>query len=126
MRRRCIVATRPGLNAPWRSAWWQDEPACCELLAGVHTSLCSARLLRLRPASTIHEHYDHDLGPPGRYLRLHIPLLSPPDVAFLLNGLRVPMQPGECWFRDLSRPRRVNNCSNLPRIHLVLNCLPQK
>ena len=115
----------PGLGAPCRSAWWQDEPAWHEVLGNFQTSLRSARLLRLGPGSTIHEHCDHDLGQPGSDLRLHIPLLSPPGVAFLLDGLQVPMQPGECWFLDLSRPHRVSNSSSLPRIHLVLDCLPK-
>jgi hypothetical protein len=116
----------PGLGEPRRSAWWQDEPAWHEVLGNFQNSLRSARLLRLGPGSTIHEHCDHDLGQPGSDLRLHIPLLSPPGVAFLLDGLQVPMQPGECWFLDLSRPHRVSNSSNLPRIHLVLDCLPQE
>ena len=116
----------PGIGAPLRSAWWQDEPAWHEVLGNFQSSLRSARLLRLGPGSTIHEHCDHDLGQPGSDLRLHIPLLSPPGVAFLLDGLQVPMQPGECWFLDLSRPHRVNNSSGLPRIHLVLDCLPQE
>ncbi len=115
----------PGLGAPRRSAWWQGEPAWHEVLGNFQTSLRSARLLRLGPGSTIHEHCDHDLGQPGSDLRLHIPLLSPPGVAFLLDGQQVPMQPGECWFLDLSRPHRVSNSSSRPRIHLVLDCLPQ-
>ncbi len=115
----------PGRGAPRRTTWWQDEPAWRELLAGFQTSLRSARLLRLGPNSTIHEHCDHDLGQRDSDLRLHIPLLSPPGVAFVLDSLEVPMRPGECWFLDLSRPHRVSNCSSSPRIHLVLDCLPQ-
>lgn len=111
----------PGLGAPRCSAWWQGE-----VLGNFQNSLRSARLLRLGPGSTIHEHCDHDLGQPGSDLRLHIPLLSPPGVAFLLEGLRVPMQPGECWFLDLPHPHRVSSSSNLPRIHLVLDCSPQE
>jgi len=115
----------PGHGAPRRSAWWQGDAVWHELLAGFGDALRSARLLRLGPGSRIHEHCDHDLGLPGSDLRLHIPLLSPPGVEFLLDGLQVPMQPGECWFLDLSRPHRVSNASRLPRIHLVLDCLPQ-
>lgn len=116
----------PGFGAPRHSAWWQDEPAWQQLLAAFRNSLRSARLLRLGPGSTIHEHCDHDLGQPGSDLRLHLPLLGPPGVEFLLDGLQVPMQPGECWFLDLSRPHRVSNPSSLPRVHLVLDCLPQE
>lgn len=115
----------PGRGAPRRSAWWRDEPAWHEVLGHFQTSLRSARLLRLGPGSAIQEHCDHDLGLPGSDLRLHIPLLSPTGVEFLLDGLQVPMRPGECWFLDLSRPHRVTNPSGSPRVHLVLDCLPQ-
>jgi hypothetical protein len=121
-----LLPLAPGRGAPRRSAWWQGEPAWHEVLGKFQNSLRSARLLRLGPGSIIHEHCDHDLGQPGSDLRLHIPLLSPPGVEFLLDGLQVPMQPGECWFLDLSRPHRVSNPSSLPRIHLVLDCLPQE
>jgi hypothetical protein len=115
----------PGRGAPRRSTWWQDEPAWHAVLDIFQTSLRSARLLRLGPGSSIHEHCDHDLGAPGSDLRLHIPLLSPPGVEFLLDGLQVPMELGECWFLDLSRSHRVSNPSSLSRVHLVLDCLPQ-
>jgi DNA-binding phage protein len=116
----------PGFGTPRRSAWWQSEPAWHEVLGNFKSSLRSARLLRLGAGSIIHEHCDHDLGQPGSDLRLHIPLLSPPGVEFLLDGQQVSMQPGECWFLDLSRPHRVSNSSSLPRVHLVLDCLPQE
>ena len=33
------------------------------------------------------------------------------------------MQEGECWYLDLSLPHRVQNRSNVDRIHLVVDCL---
>lgn len=112
----------PGQGAPRSSGWWHAEPAWSELFATLHTPILSARLLRLGPCSRIHEHRDYDLGQPGNPLRLHVPLLSPAEVEFLLDGRRVPMRPGECWFLDLSRPHRVENPGTRERIHLVLDC----
>ncbi|MNR24994.1 Aspartyl/Asparaginyl beta-hydroxylase [compost metagenome] len=43
---------------------------------------------------------------------------------FLVDGLQVPMHPGECWFLDLSRPHRVDNPGPGERVHLVLDCQP--
>ena len=59
---------------------------------------------------------------PDSDLRLHVPLLSPAGVEFLVDGLQAPMQPGECWFLDLARPHRVDNPGPGQRIHLVLDC----
>ncbi|MDH4568068.1 aspartyl beta-hydroxylase [Pseudomonas sp. BN414] len=114
----------PGQGAPVRSGWWQREAAWNDLLDAFHATVRSARLLRLGPGSRIHEHCDPDLGVPGSDLRLHVPLLSPPGVEFLVDGLQAPMQPGECWFLDLSRPHRVDNPGPGERIHLVLDCQP--
>lgn len=114
----------PGQGVPMRSDWWQQNPAWHRLLETFQTTLHSARLLRLGPGSRIREHRDPDLGLPGSVLRLHVPLLSPAGVEFLVDDLQVPMQPGECWFLDLSRPHRVDNPSPSERIHLVLDCQP--
>jgi hypothetical protein len=107
------------LRAPWRQdVRWQQG------LRGLPLEIVCARLLRLGPGGRIHEHRDYDLGEPDADLRLHIPLLSPPQVDFLLDGQRMPMAAGECWFLDLSRPHRVDNRDTQARIHLVLDCRP--
>lgn len=117
------VPLAPGQGAPRPLGWWQQEPAWHAVLAPFGAALQAARLLRLGEGARIHEHRDPDLGRPGGCLRLHIPLLSPPGVEFLVDGLQVPMRAGECWFIDLSRPHRVSNSGPGERIHLVLDCL---
>jgi hypothetical protein len=109
----------PLLRAPWlRDVRWQQG------LHGLPLEIVSARLLRLGPGGQIHQHRDYDLGGPDADLRLHIPLLSPPHVDFMLDGQRMPMAAGECWFLDLSRPHRVDNRDTRARVHLVLDCRP--
>jgi len=109
----------PLLRAPWlRDVRWQQG------LRDLPLDIVSARLLRLGPGGQIHEHRDYDLGGPDADLRLHIPLVSPPHVDFMLDGQRMPMAAGECWFLDLSRPHRVDNRDTQARIHLVLDCRP--
>ena len=53
-----------------------------------------------------------------------MPLVSPADVDFFLDGQIIPMTAGECWFLDLARPHRVVNRSAHSRVHLVLDCRP--
>ncbi|POA28124.1 MULTISPECIES: aspartyl/asparaginyl beta-hydroxylase domain-containing protein [unclassified Pseudomonas] len=110
---------KPVLRAPWLlDGRWQRA------LQELPLDIVSARLLKLGPGSRIHEHRDYDLEEPEADLRLHIPLLSPPNVDFLLDGLRMPMEAGECWFLDLSRPHSVDNRDSRERVHLVIDCRP--
>jgi hypothetical protein len=119
-----LTELSPGRGQPqWRTPWLRDG-RWQQALRDLPLELVSARLLRLGPGGQIHEHRDYDLGSPDADLRLHIPLLSPARVDFLLDGQRMPMQAGECWFLDLSRPHRVDNHDHLPRVHLVLDCRP--
>jgi len=114
----------PGRGAPVLREPWMRDPRWRQALHALALDIVSARLLRLGPGGRIHEHRDHDLGAPDADLRLHIPLLSPPQVDFLLDGQRMPMAAGECWFLDLSRPHSVVNHDSSERIHLVLDCRP--
>jgi len=44
-------------------------------------------------------------------------------VAFYLAGQRVPLMPGECWYVNVNLPHRVDNQSDLDRVHLVIDCV---
>jgi hypothetical protein len=100
---------------------------CCPHIAEAVTMLqCplkSVRLLKLTGGSSIREHRDDDLGWEAGEVRLHVPIVTSPDVEFFLNGQRVVMHEGEYWYLDLSLPHRVENRSKVDRIHLVIDCL---
>lgn len=81
----------------------------------------SARLMRLEPGSSIHEHRDLDLDSTSAMIRLHIPITTNRDVEFLLNGTSVPMREGECWYLRLSDPHSVANRGATDRVHLVVD-----
>ena len=104
-----------------------DTPllARCPALAGVLRSLeCpvgSARLMKLTPGSVIKPHRDHDLDPEHGRARLHVPVATNRDVDFRLNGTRVVMEAGECWFLRLSDEHSVANRGASDRIHLVID-----
>lgn len=124
------IALRAYEDAPTPLAPGQGETratAYCDAfwlaqLATLKVELCSVRLLRLGPGGSIREHRDYDLGAPDGNLRLHVPIVTDAQVDFLLDGRKVPMQAGECWFLDLSRPHRVENHGGSSRIHLVIDC----
>lgn len=119
-----VTELSPGHGQPVHRAPWTADSRWQEALHDWPLEIVSARLLRLGPGGRIHEHRDYDLGGPDADLRLHVPLLSPPDVVFFLDGHIIPMAAGECWFLDLARPHRVVNRSAHSRVHLVLDCRP--
>jgi hypothetical protein len=94
-----------------------------EVLAAFQCPLKSVRLLRLAPGSIIREHSDFDLGEELGEVRLHVPVVTNPDVEFYLAGTRVAMDAGECWYLDLSLPHRVQNRGAVERVHLVVDCV---
>ncbi len=79
------------------------------------------RLLRLDPAAAIKEHRDYDLGYAQGEVRLHVPVVTNPEVQFHLRNRRVIMAPGECWYLDLGHPHRVVNGGDSARVHLVID-----
>lgn len=103
---------------------WLTDPRWQQGLHALQVDIRNARLMRLGPHSHIHEHRDYDLGGPDADMRLHIPLLTPEQVDFMLESRRVPMQAGECWFLDLDRAHSVDNHDSSPRVHLVIDCRP--
>lgn len=95
-------------------------PYIAEVLSQFKTRLYSARLMRLGSGSRIKEHRDHDLDAEAGTVRLHIPMATNPEVRFLLNGTRVIMEEGTCWYLRLSDPHAVSN-DGPDRIHLVVD-----
>jgi hypothetical protein len=93
------------------------------LLRGLQCELESVRLLRQAAGGEIKTHRDQGLGYADGVFRIHIPLMTNPEVAFVVAGKRLPLQPGECWFADFSQPHSVHNHGDTERIHLVIDCL---
>ncbi|HYM01967.1 MAG TPA: aspartyl/asparaginyl beta-hydroxylase domain-containing protein [Stellaceae bacterium] len=113
---------------PVPGARYVDMPALAKLpsirraLGRFACPLQSVRLLRLGPGAHILEHRDYGLGFDEGTIRLHVPLQTAADVEFYVDGERVTMGEGECWYLDLGLPHRVQNHGAQERIHLVLDC----
>lgn len=100
-----------------------QAPYFRELLASFECTLLAARLMRLAPGSTIKEHRDADLAFEYGVVRLHIPIVTNPQVGFWLNGRRVVMEPGTLWYLRLADPHRVVNDGASDRVHLVIDAV---
>ncbi|MEI9927474.1 MAG: aspartyl/asparaginyl beta-hydroxylase domain-containing protein [Sphingomonas sp.] len=91
------------------------------VLAAFACPLSCVRLMRLTPGSVIKEHRDDDLAAELGWARLHVPVVTNPDVEFLLNGMPVPMAAGEAWYVRLADRHSVANRGASDRVHLVID-----
>ena len=91
-----------------------------------NTDVTLIRLLRLAPGSVVDEHTDPTLSLEieKSVIRLTIPILNKDKVEFFLNGIPVPMQPGECWYLRLTDPHKVTNHGETERINLTIDMIP--
>ena len=94
-----------------------------EVLAMLRCQHQAVRFLRLRAGSIIKEHRDHELGFEDGEVRLHIPVITNPQVEFVLNRIRIVMAEGECWYLNVNQPHHVANHGAMDRIHLVIDCV---
>ncbi|MDB4383947.1 aspartyl/asparaginyl beta-hydroxylase domain-containing protein [bacterium] len=92
-----------------------------EVLAQFECPLLAVRLMKLTAGSEIKEHTDHDLSLEDGTVRLHVPVVTHQDIEFYLNGERVVMQEGDCWYLKLSEPHAVKNPTSMDRVHLVID-----
>jgi hypothetical protein len=98
-------------------------PAIAAVLTAFECPLESVRLMRLGAGSVIKTHRDHDLDVEHGRARLHVPIATNPGVDFRLNGARVVLAEGECWYLRLSDPHSVTNGGDRDRVHLVVDAI---
>lgn len=92
-----------------------------EVLDGFKFPILSVRLLRLEVGAEIKPHTDHELGYEDGQFRLHIPIVTNPDIEFILDGERLTMLPGECWYTNVNFVHSVANRGTIDRVHLVID-----
>jgi hypothetical protein len=79
------------------------------------------RILFLPPDGHIKDHFDFHTSFQFGLLRLHIPIVTHPDVAFFIDGQRVNWKAGELWYGDFSKVHSVKNNSSIVRVHMVID-----
>lgn len=117
-----LINTDSGAARFVDTPWLGRMPAFHAALDRLRCTLRSVRLMRLAAGSTIKEHcdaLDAELG----MLRLHVPVVTGPEVDFRLGGRRVEMEPGSAWYLRLTEPHSVANRGSGHRIHLVIDTL---
>jgi len=79
-----------------------------------------SRLMGLGIGAEVPEHVDAHYHW-RTHLRIHVPVITNPQVQFTCGGETIHMAPGECWVFDSFRWHEVHNRGQERRVHLVLD-----
>ena len=94
------------------------SPYLQQVLAHFGVVWSRSRLMKLGPGATVPMHTDINYHWHHR-VRLHIPIVTTPEVKFFCDDQVVNMAQGESWIFDNWRTHKVENGSAVERIHLV-------
>lgn len=101
----------------------RNSPAFQNVLSVFKCPLLAVRLLKLDAAAVIKEHRDNDLAFEKGEIRIHIPVITHPEVEFYLDKERMILKEGECWYMNFNLPHSIYNKSPYDRVHLVIDAV---
>lgn len=96
----------------------ERSPYLRQVLASFGVVWSRSRLLKLGPGAVVPAHADIHHHWFYR-VRLHVPIITRPEVSFTCGNETVHMAAGEAWVFDNWRVHHVENGSTIDRIHLV-------
>ena len=95
-------------------------PYMMEAMAALGAVWGRGRLMGLGIGGTVPVHIDANYYW-RTHIRVHVPIITNPDVDFSCGGETVQMAAGECWVFDTFREHHVENNGSEQRVHLVLD-----
>lgn len=95
-------------------------PYIRQVMASFGEVLGRSRLMRLEPGSEVSLHVDFNYHWHSR-IRIHVPVITQPQVIFQCADEQVHMAAGECWIFNSWRRHRVVNAGDRDRVHLVVD-----
>lgn len=105
--------------------WNLTEPIIKELEEDCDGEMGQVLYVNLPAGKVIDPHEDF-----GSYLfyicRYHIPIITNPDVGFIVDEEIKFMKEGECWEINNNKMHSVFNKGNSDRIHLLIDIMPNK
>jgi Aspartyl/Asparaginyl beta-hydroxylase len=93
-------------------------PYLREVLASLGAVFGRSRLMRLSGQAEVTPHVDVDYYWRD-HMRVHVPVVTQPEVSFHCGGNVIHMAAGECWIFDTWRMHKVINSASQARIHIV-------
>lgn len=97
-------------------------PYVRQVLASFGVVWSRSRLMLLAPGTQVPPHCDINYHWFHR-VRVHIPVITFPEVTFFCGDAQVHMAAGEAWIFDNWRPHKVLNPTSQARIHLVADTI---
>lgn len=93
-------------------------PYLKQVFASFQANIGRSRLMRIAGDSQVSAHVDMSYYWVDR-VRIHVPILTYPEVTFYCGDKTLNMKPGECWIFNTWMMHNVINGTEKPRIHLV-------
>lgn len=124
---RAVALVSPGGAATdeWRGPMGPTEalrhcPYIMQVMGELDSTWGRSRLMSLDAGAVVPSHVDvHYYW--RTHLRIHIPVITNPGVAFTCAGETVHLAAGECWLLDSFHRHSVENRGDDARVHLVLD-----
>jgi hypothetical protein len=116
-----VFPSAPGMDRYEETESLRRTPYFKQILDDLKCPKEVVRLLFLPPSGHIKNHFDFHTNFQFGLLRLHIPVLTHPDVVFTIDGQRMNWKAGELWYGDFSRVHSVLNNSQIVRVHMVID-----
>ncbi|WP_428152374.1 TIGR03032 family protein [Brevundimonas sp.] len=97
-----------------------ERPYLRQVLAALDAPIGRTRLMRIDGDADATLHVDLNVYWQTR-MRIHIPIVTTPDVLFVVGDAQLHMAPGEAWIFDTWHLHNVINPAPTRRIHLVID-----
>ncbi len=97
-----------------------NSPYLQQVLASFNTVVGRSRLMRIGPQRGVSSHVDINYYWHNR-TRVHVPIITHPDIQFVCDDKRVHMAAGEAWIFDNWKTHEVINPTATTRTHLVFD-----
>lgn len=94
-----------------------------EVIDSFECEKTSVRLMALGADSRIKMHTDKGTSFEDGITRLHIPIITTLDICFTIEDEEVHFSAGNTWYLNANCRHGVNNESQSPRIHLMMDCI---
>ena len=123
-----LVGDNASKTEVWEDAWnkWKHlvEPVIKQAIAGYdgyeRAFVNKCLIARLRPNMEIEKHIDVGFSFSCSH-RIHVPLLTNPDVEFIVKGERCIMDEGNAYEISNKEEHSVVNKGLTPRVHLLFD-----
>lgn len=118
-----VYPSAPGMDRYQGTENLRKTPYFQKILDDLKCPKEVVRILFLPPGGHIKDHFDFQTSFQFGLVRLHLPILTDPEVAFVIDGERMNWKAGELWYGDFSRVHSVKNNSQIIRVHMVMDVL---